>query len=108
MPENWLSQHPITGGKYLNGVIADYMPNFNGSTNLGLHLLEYTYGELERVLKKTGFAELLFWSESRIKYADSLGGQLKPNVPGIYLTHLRTLERLIALLPNQGQQRKAV
>lgn len=101
------------GGRYLLATPhSAYGPSdisrvFNCDRPKGMHLREYTYGQIGRSLKTAGFARVYapFMLPNQVRRL--LGGRPKPRVSRIYLVYLRIVERLISILPTQKFQRKA-
>jgi SAM-dependent methyltransferase len=73
---------------------SDVSAVFRRSQALGMHLREYTWGELSRLLRRAGYA--------RVR------ASLRGRPSRIYLGYMRVAERLVALFPSQVARRVLV
>jgi SAM-dependent methyltransferase len=80
---------------------------FNTDHPQGMHLREYTYRELSRVVRSAGFtrlsASLRLPRAVRARY----GGRPRPVPSRFYFGYLRSLERIVAPLPCRLRRRAA-
>ena len=76
---------------------------FGYDVSAGMHLKEYTYGELVRKLRKAGFRRLKSSLTIPKRIMDA-----KPFASGAYLTYLRLIETILGLIPNAKVRRRAL
>lgn len=73
---------------------------------MGMHLREYSNGELTHLLMCAGFSKVqAFWSVPQ-KIGRLIGITPRPTPSSSYLIYLRILEKLISLVPGQSFRRK--
>lgn len=79
---------------------------FNSDRPQGMHLKEYTYGEIVSALRRAGFARAYapFTLPRRVRRP--FGGRPRPAASRAYLLYLRVVEQVISLLPTQRLRRK--
>jgi 2-polyprenyl-3-methyl-5-hydroxy-6-metoxy-1,4-benzoquinol methylase len=92
--------HMVAGPSDISGV-------FEASTPMGMHLKEYTYGEIVEQLRQAGFKQ----SQSILRlpptFRKSIGSHFKPRASSSYLAYLCLMEKLFSALPTQDMRRKA-
>ena len=103
----------VRGGSYILSTPhavagpSDVSSVFGEDTPLGMHLKEYTYRGLNRLLKQAGFQHV----SSPLRLPTGVRNQLGDLIPTwnsrTYFVYLEFVERLIALLPRQSWRRKA-
>lgn len=101
------------GGQYIFDTPHKYVgPSdvsrvFECDEPLGMHLREYTYGELTELLEASGFCRIrAIWKLPR-KVSRVFPITPRPVASNLYLRHLRTTEALISLFPAQRARRSA-
>jgi SAM-dependent methyltransferase len=100
------------GGKYIFTTPHEFVgPSdissvFKCEKLMGMHLKEYSYGELRELLIKAGFNELYsLWNVPK-KVRRLSGIDFKPKSSRSYLTYLCTVEKLISLCSKHSIRRK--
>jgi 2-polyprenyl-3-methyl-5-hydroxy-6-metoxy-1,4-benzoquinol methylase len=103
-----------SGGRYIFTTPHKYMGPadvsriFNYDKPMGMHLKEYTYKELQNLLKKAGFKEIYGVFHIPNTISQLCGLYINPKCSRIYLTYSCAVEQLISLLPYQSLRRKAM
>lgn len=85
---------------------ADISAVFRHNQPRGMHLHEYTYGELNKICIKAGFAEISAVWTAPLRPSNGLVLKIKPWSSRIYLYYLCALEKLLLLLPRSALRRK--
>ncbi len=109
--EHFRAVHKILspGGRYIIGtphIISgptDVSRVFGYETAAGMHLKEYTYGELVSQLRDAGFKR--FSSCLRVPRRIA---KVKPRESRLYLRYLRAMETVLGMIPGYGARRKAL
>ena len=85
---------------------SDVSMVFKCDRPMGMHLKEYSNGDLSKMLRGAGFSKVAsFWFiPHRIRRI--AGVTPKPTSSTIYLVYLRLLENVFSLAPNQSLRRK--
>jgi len=82
---------------------GDVSKVFKCSMPMGMHLKEYTYGQLKGILLQAGFGSV--YAVFRVPLKISFLG-LKPRASRIYFGYLCFIEKLISLLPDRSVRSK--
>jgi 2-polyprenyl-3-methyl-5-hydroxy-6-metoxy-1,4-benzoquinol methylase len=103
----------VPGGRYIfctphsHQGPSDVSWVFKCQKPIGMHLKEYTYGELTQKLKQAGYQSIYTQMPNIRKLRRILGERYQSSSANtIYLNCLYSLENLIKILPNQEQRRK--
>ncbi|TKJ42536.1 SAM-dependent methyltransferase [candidate division LCP-89 bacterium B3_LCP] len=100
------------GGRYIFSVPhqcagpADISSIFGCNEPRGMHLHEYTYGELANICKDAGFSDISAVLSLPVKVAKMTKGLFKPMPSGLYLHYSQALENVLLFLPPSGLRRK--
>ena len=84
---------------------ADISAVFGEERPIGMHLREYTYGELARVARRAGFARVAAPLGLPARVRARLALSVRPSGP--YLAYLRGLEAALGRIPGQRRRRAA-
>jgi len=102
-----------SGGRYIfatphvSAGPSDISRVFRRDTPMGMHLKEYTYCEIARLLKQAGFKHIHSILRSPMKVRRLFGGHMKAKVSSSHMAYLCVVEKLIRALPTQELRRKA-
>jgi SAM-dependent methyltransferase len=100
------------GGRYLFSVPhrgagpADVSCVFGCDESRGMHLREYTYGEMYEICRAAGFRQVAAVWSLPVKLENTFGRHLKPVVSRLYLSYSRLLEAGLLLMPPSVLRRK--
>lgn len=86
---------------------SDISKVFNRDEPIGMHLKEYTYYELKKLLEQAGFKDIYTVLRVPFKVTQLFGIRIKPKVSSTYLDYLCVIENLISILPYPSYRRKA-
>lgn len=101
------------GGRYIFTVPhpsvgpTDVSRVFGYDKPMGMHLKEYTYDEIARLLRNAGFDRVCATLTVPRTLGRLVGRDFRPMPSSGYLTYLRFLEKLIMAMPTQELRRKA-
>ena len=90
--------HSVAGPSDVSGI-------FRQDTPVGMHLKEYTYGELVGLLKQAGFRRISTALRPPSTIRALLGERFNIKSSRLYLSYLQLLEKLIAVVPRQTIRR---
>lgn len=100
------------GGRYIFSVPhrcagpADVSSVFGCDEPRGMHLREYTYGELRDICYRTGFRKAAAVLSLPVKFEQVTGWQPRPVMSSLYLSYVRALESVLLLLSPSSLRRK--
>ena len=98
----------VPGGRYIFATPcalvgpSDVSVVFEHDRPMGMHLKEYSYGELSSLLKDAGFSTV----SAPLRLPKNLRHLLKPKVSRLYLLYLIFLDRLLSLVSSHSVRRK--
>jgi SAM-dependent methyltransferase len=103
----------IDGGKYIFSTPhkfvgpADVSRIFKCDKPMGMHLKEYSYQEIRKLLIQSGFIKIFAVWRIPEKISAPLATVCKPNPSRLYFSYLCMVENFISLLPKGAFRRKA-
>ena len=103
----------VNGGRYIFSVPhvsvgpTDVSRVFGYDKPKGMHLKEYTYGEIAKLAKQAGFKRVQAAMRFPRRLSRLLRREVKPKPSALYLIHLRIVEKLIMAMPTQELRRRA-
>lgn len=85
---------------------ADISSVFGCDEPSGMHLREYTYGELQHICYQAGYRKVTAILSMPVKFEKIIGRQTKPVVSSLSLSYSQALESVLLLLPPSSLRRK--
>lgn len=100
------------GGKYIFTAPhrcagpADISAVFRCDEPMGMHLHEFTYGELTRISREAGFSQISAVMALPARFTNALTRRIRPMDSPLYLRYLCAIESILLLLPPSPIRRK--
>jgi 2-polyprenyl-3-methyl-5-hydroxy-6-metoxy-1,4-benzoquinol methylase len=85
---------------------SDISRVFRRDTPMGMHLKEYEYGEIARLLRQAGFEQVYSVLRLPMRARRLLHGRVRARASGLYMAYLCMVEGLIGVVPGRGLRRK--